>query len=67
MYQKDYGTTKKIENNEQDATEKPPCIIPMCNLCGLNNNSICIAVSRCVRIYLNKKASSYDFLLKDIL
>ena len=59
---------KKIENNEQDATENQVyVIIPMSNLCGLNNNSICIAVSRCVRTYFNKKASGYDFLLKNIL
>ena len=29
MYQKDYGTTKKIENNEQDATEKSLHVKPV--------------------------------------
>ena len=59
---------KMIENNEQDATEKKVfVVIPLCNLCGLDNNSNCIAVSRCVRTYLYKKSSGYDFLLKYIL
>ena len=59
MYQKGHKT-KKIENNEQDATENT-------YVCGLNNNSKCIAVSRRVRIYLNKKSSGYGILLKSIL
>ena len=60
---------KKIENNEQDATENKFMLQYLCVTCvgGLNNNSICIAVSQCVRTYFNKKASSYDFLLKIIL
>ena len=60
---------KKIENNEQDATENKVYVQYLCATCvgGLNNYSICIAVSRCVRTYLNKKASGYDFLLKNIL
>ena len=60
---------KKIENNEQDATENKFMLQYLCVTCvgGLNNNSICIAVSQCVRTYFNTKASGYDFLLKKIL
>ena len=61
---------KKIENNEQDATENKFMLQYLCVTCvgGLNNNSICIAVSRCVSCsYFNKKASGYDFSLKNIL